>query len=208
MKKIFSVAVITVLSVFFASCGFVKSSETPMEKIQQTLNSMEGYYCTANLTRFSKDSEKKFGIKQYYKMSGEYRMEMTSPDDVAGNYTVYDGKTVCQYNPRVEGKIIKDVPENKARNELFLGCFIKNYMQSEEVSIAVSKTDESRCTVLEAVIPGENKFTSTEKLWIDNETITPVKLVIYDSEGKEKYVVEYNEFQFNPDFEDGIFNIN
>ena len=81
-------------------------------------------------------------------------------------------------------------------------------MQSEEVSIAVSKTDESRCTVLEAVIPGENKFTSTEKLWIDNETITPVKLVIYDSEGKEKYVVEYNEFQFNPDFEDGIFNIN
>ena len=37
MKKIFSVAVITVLSVIFASCGFVKSSETPMEKIQQTL---------------------------------------------------------------------------------------------------------------------------------------------------------------------------
>lgn len=55
-----------------------------MEKIQERLNSFSAYYCTADLTRYSeKMAESKYGIKQYYKMSGEYRMEMTSPDEVA-----------------------------------------------------------------------------------------------------------------------------
>ena len=80
-------------------------------------------------------------------------------------------------------------------------------MNSEGVSLAVSNIGESRCTVLEAVIPGDNKFTSTEKLWIDNETLNPVKLVIYDADGKEKYIIEYNEFQFDPEFEENIFSV-
>lgn len=60
---------------------------------------------------------------------------------------------------------------------------------------------------MEAVIPGDNKFTATEKLWIDNETLNPVKLVIYDSNGGEKYVIEYNDFQYDPQFEDPIFSV-
>ncbi len=206
MKKAIHFLIIPLVMFTLCACGVAKN-ETPMEKIQQMLNGMQGYYCTADLTRFSDKGEAKFGIKQYYKISGEYRMEMVSPDEVAGNFTVYDGKTVCQFNPRVNGKMVKDVPENKARNELFLGNFVKNYMNSEEVSIAVSTVDESRCTVLEAVIPGDNKFTATEKLWIDNETLEPVKLVIYTSEGKEKYIIEYNEFSYNPQFEQNIFSI-
>ena len=208
MKRIIHfLSIIPLAALLLCSCALPQKSDVPMENIQERLNSFSSYYCTADLTRYSEKGESKYGIKQYYKMSGEYRMEMTSPDEVAGNFTVYDGKTICQYNPRVKGKIVKDVPENQARNELFLGCFVKNYMNSEEVSIAVSSIDESRCTVLEAVIPGDNKFTATEKLWIDNETLNPVKLVIYDSDGGEKYAIEYNEFQYDPQFEDDIFSI-
>ncbi|MCJ7855515.1 hypothetical protein MUJ63_04280 [Lachnospiraceae bacterium NSJ-143] len=208
MKKAINLLVLIPAFVFLlCGCFSPGKADTPMEKIQERLNSMQGYYCTADLTRFSSKGESKFGVKQYFKMTGQYRMEMVSPDEVAGNFTVYDGKTICQYNPRVKGKIVQDVPENKARNELFLGQFVKNYMNSEGVSLAVSNIGESRCTVLEAVIPGDNKFTSTEKLWIDNETLNPVKLVIYDADGKEKYIIEYNEFQFDPEFEENIFSV-
>ena len=67
--------------------------------------------------------------------------------------------------------------------------------------------DESKCTVIEAVIPGGNKYTSSEKLWIDNETIKPVKLVIYDREEQEKYILEFSEFEYNAEFEEGTFDI-
>jgi len=208
MKKWIKIVLIGIfLAIFLLSCRIFRKEETPMQKIQSVLNGMNSYYCSADLTRFSQNGEAKFGIKQYYKITGEYRLEMISPDEVSGNYTVYDGNSVCQYNPRVKEKVFRDIPENKARNELFLGNFVKNYMQSEEVSVSVAKIDESRCTVLEAVIPGDNKFTSTEKLWIDNESLKPVKLVIYDNLGNEKYIIEYKEFVYNPDIDDSLFSI-
>ena len=60
--------------------------------------------------------------------------------------------------------------------------------------------------MLEAVIPGNNKYTSTEKLWIDNDTLDPVRLTIYDTEGKERYIIDYDKFEYNCDIEEGTFD--
>ena len=69
-----------------------------MEAIQKQLMEMEGYSCTAELTRTSNKGQNTYGTKQYYKSTGEYRMELTSPESAAGNYTVFYGQQVCQYN--------------------------------------------------------------------------------------------------------------
>jgi len=204
MKKIvFTVMALACL--LFTSCG--RTEQSVMEKIQKRLNDMESYRCTATLTRITNKGENTYGIEQYYKMSGEYKLIITSPDKLKGNYTVYDGESVCQFSASAGGKVVADAPESQARNELFLGSFIKNYLQSEEVSVDVAVMDESRCTVLEAVIPGNNKYTSTEKLWIDNETLDPVRLAIYDLDGKERYIIDYDTFEYNCAFEEGTFYI-
>ncbi len=189
-------------------CGCSLKGESGMEKIQSRLNSMESYKAKAQMTRITNKGESVYGIEQFYKMSGEYKLVITEPENLKGNFTIFDGKSVCQYSASAGGRVVTDVPESQARNELFLGCFIKNYFQSEEVSVDVSVMDESRCTVLEAVIPGGNKFMATEKLWIDNETLDPVRLAIYDLEGKERYIIDYDEFEYNCDFEEGTFDIN
>ena len=59
--------------------------------------------------------------------------------------------------------------------------------------------------MLEAVVPGGNKYIATEKLWVDNETLMPLKFVIYDEQGNERYVITYNEFEYNPKIEDSVF---
>lgn len=206
-KIITAVLLITVVTCSLGGCKKEEKSMSTMEKIQKQLNEMESYECSATLKRTSNKGENTYETKQYFKMTGEYKLELTQPDSVAGNYTIFDGKSICQFNPRVGGKVIIDVPESQPRNELFLGQFIKNYMQSEEVSIDVAKMDEGKCTVLEAVIPGNNKYLATEKLWIDNETIKPVQFIIYDSDGKERYVVNYNEFEYDVKFADDLFAI-
>ena len=126
---------------------------------------------------------------------------------MAGNFTVYDGASIYQYNPRVDGKVIANVPASQSRNELFLGQFVKNYMQSEGVAIETAALDESVCTVLEAVIPGGNKYLATEKLWVNNETLKPEKFVIYDENGVERYVLTFTEFEYKDDFDESIFRI-
>ena len=207
MKVFKSFILIVFLITVFSGCSIKKDEVSTMEKIQNQLKNMESYQCTGTLTRISNKSENVYEIKQYYKSTGEYKLEMLAPEDVAGNYTVYNGESVFQYNPRIQGKVIQGVPKSQMRNELFLGCFIKNYFQSEDVTVETGNMDIQTSTVLEAVIPGENKYTATEKLWIDEETLKPLKLVIYDTEGKERYIIEYKDFEYNIDIDENIFKI-
>lgn len=206
MKLLKCIAFFIVSALLFVGCGNSEEVST-MEKIQNQLKNMESYECTGTLTRISNKGQNVYDIKQYYKSTGEYRLELLSPDDVAGNYTVFDGTSIFQHNPRVQGKYIKNVPQSQMRNELFLGSFAKNYFQSEDVSIETASMETGTTTVIEAVIPGENKYTATEKLWINDETIKPVKLVIYDVEGNERYIVEYKDFEYNCDIDDSLFKI-
>lgn len=206
MKKGILILAALLATIGFAGCAS-KEPETEMEKIQKQLNEMEGYQCSLTMKRISNKGENTYEAKQYYQSTGEYRMELTAPETVAGNYTVYDGKQVCQYNPRVAGMIVKDVPPSQQRNELFLGQFVKNYMQSEGVSVDAVAMDKSKCTVLEAVIPGNDEKLATEKLWVDNETLCPVQFVLYDIDGNERYVIEYHEFEYNPKLDPSLFVI-
>jgi len=206
MKKILSFLLSFSLLFTIAACSR-KEPMTELEAIQKQLAEMDGYTCTATLIRKSHRGEQTYETKQYYRSTGEYRLELTAPENVAGNYTVFDGERICQYNPRLDSSIIKDVPASQHRNELFLGQFIANYMQSEGVSVEAAALDESKCIVLEAVIPGNDSDLSTEKLWVDRETLLPVRFVIYNTDGDERYRMDYTSFAFNPQFDDTLFSI-
>ena len=206
MKKYLSLFLSFSLLFTIAAC----SREEPLselESIQKHLAEMEGYTCTATLTRTNERGEQTYETKQYCKSTGEYRLELTAPENVAGNYTVFDGERICQYNPRLDSSIIRDIPESQHRNELFLSQFIQNYMQSEGVSVETAALDESRCIVLEAIIPGNDAALASEKLWVDRESLLPVRFVIYDAEGEERYSMDYSSFEFDPQFDDPLFTI-
>lgn len=206
MKKLLSLF----LSLALLCCVVACQREEPLtelEAIQKQLAEMDGYACTATLTRTSNKGEKTYETKQYYKSTGEYRLELTAPEAVAGNYTIFDGERICQYNPKLDSSIIKEVPASQHRNELFLGQFLQNYMQSEGVSVESAALDESRCVVLEAVIPGTDSALSTETLWVDRETLLPVRFVIFDADGQERYRMDYHEFVFNSQFDEQLFTI-
>lgn len=206
MKKYLSLFLSFSLLFTIAAC----SREEPLselEAIQKQLAEMEGYTCTATLTRTNDRGEQTYETKQYCKSTGEYRLELTAPENVAGNYTVFDGERICQYNPRLDSSIIRDIPESQHRNELFLSQFIQNYMQSEGVSVETAALDESRCIVLEAIIPGNDAALASEKLWVDRESLLPVRFVIYDAEGEERYSMDYSSFEFDPQFDDALFTI-
>lgn len=205
MKKIFAFGVIFAL-IFSSGCSLKKL--TPMEEVQKNLLEMENYKCEAELVRISNKGEEKYDIAQYYKNTGQYRLEILSPESIAGNYTVYDGENIYQYNKMMDSRIISDSPKESHNNELFLGSFIKNYMDSEDVAVATGSFDASQCLILEAVIPGPNRYLSSEKLWIDENTLKPVKFIIYDSDGNERYILTYTEFEYNTQIDDNLFIVN
>ena len=195
MKKVFLLLMLTACS----------QGRTAYPTIQEKLTSMESYKTDAALTYISDKGETKYSTSQIADKSGRYRIETSQPEDI-GNIVMYDGKMVWQYDPNLENnKISVNPPDKAARREIIIFSFLENYVKSKDVSLGVASLDESLCTVLEAKIPGDNRLLSTEKLWVDNETQNPVRLVIYDSENKERIVAEFTNFEYNYPIDDNTF---
>ncbi len=201
MKKI----IILLMTMLLCSCS---QGKTAYPTIQEKLTSMESYKTDARLTYISDKGETVYSAVQTAAKDGRYRIETSQPEDYKGNIVMYDGKMVWQYNPQLENnKISVNPPDKASRREIILFSFLENYVKSSDVSLGVASLDESLCTVLEARIPGDNAFMSTEKLWVDNKTQDPVKLVIYDSENKERIVAEFTNFEYNYSIDDNTFTL-
>lgn len=177
--------------------------------IQDKLMAMESYSTDCKLTYISNKGETVYETKQIAVQDGRYRIETQKPDEYKNNIVMFDGKMVWQYNPNLENnKISVNPPDKAARREILIFSFMENYVKSKDVGVETANLDESRCTVLEAKLAGNNKLLSSEKLWIDNETQTPLQLVIYDENNKERIVAEFSNFVYNCSLDEKDFKIN
>jgi outer membrane lipoprotein-sorting protein len=134
-------------------------------------------------------------------------VEVVGPERVAGNVTCFDGTQIIQYNKRVNGRVTVLSAETRERSEIFLTSFVMNFLTVKEVAIHVTNMDEGAFTVLEAVIPGEHPYLATQKLWLNNETMLPVKMVIYDPGGSERVIITFNKFEYNVALDDSLFAV-
>ena len=189
-----------------SGCG-AKEDPNAYEKIHSQLLQMETYEAMATVAFVSNKDTHEYETLQQCKTTGEYRVEVTGPEKVAGNVTIFDGKMIYQFNERTSGKMSVGATEAPERAEIFLTSFVKNYIKSQEVSVSVANMDDGTCTVLEAEIPGGHPYLRTEKLWVDNKTYKPVKLVIYDPDGGERILVTYRSFEYNKVLDDSLFKV-
>jgi len=177
------------------------------ERVQRMLMEMETYRAIATVEYRSNKGTNSYETIQHARISGEYRVEVTAPEHVAGSVTTSNGEQIFQFNSRVNGSVNLMVREAPERSEIFLTSFIKNYLQSEEISVSVSDMEEGVRTVLEAIVPGEHPYLSTARLWVDNDTLVPVRLVIFDRDGAERIIVTYHVFEKNMPLNDALFTL-
>jgi len=191
-----------------AGIGATKAdSQNTYQKMQAIFTNVRSYACEATVEYKSNKGSNVYDTTQKCKTTGEYRVEVVGPDNVSGNVTLSDGKTIYQYNKRISGKISVATKESQERSEIFFTSFIKNYLKSAETSMSAAKVEGDPCTVFEALIPGTHPYLASEKLWIDNQTLKPVKLIIYDPQGSERIIVTYKTFDYNVEIDDSEFKV-
>lgn len=201
MKRLFLFLCIMILT------GCTKANNS-YPTIQDKLMAMESYSADCKITYISNKGETVYETKQFACRDGRYRIETAKPDEYKNNVVLYDGKMVWQYNPNLKDNPISvNPPDKAARREILLFSFIENYVKSKDVGVETLALDESQCTVLEAKLAGGNKLLSSEKLWVDNESQTPLKLVVYDENNKERIVAELSNFVYNCNLDENIFQI-
>jgi outer membrane lipoprotein-sorting protein len=177
--------------------------------VQEKLTAMKSYKTNAEITYISNKSENTFSMVQRATGEGLYRLDTTAPEEFNGSVILFDGKMLWQYNPvSPENKVKVSASDKSERTELLLFSFIKNFNTATGTTAEVVKTESrGKYTVLEAELPEKSQFLTTERLWINNDTTLPEKLVIYNAEGKEKIVELFSDFEYNYAMEENIFSL-
>lgn len=200
MKRLF------LFIVFILTLTSCSSKQEQYPTIQDKLSNMESYKTNAQITYISAKGATVYDAVIYAKRDKRYRIEINSPEDYRGNVVMYDGKLVWQYNPRLQdNKISANPPDKASRREIILFSFLENYAKSMETTVSAGSIDKAKTTVLEAKLPSSSKLLQSEKLFVDNETMLPLRLVIYDSGNNEKIVANFSDFKYNQKIEDSIF---
>ena len=180
---------------------------TIYQQIHQNLSELQTYRARATVEYISNRGTNTYETIQHGRITGEYRIEVTGPENVVGNITSFDGQHIYQFSTRINGRVTILSRETQERSEIFLTSFIKNWLASQESSVTAANMDEGQFTILEATIPGNHPYLAIQKLWISNETLLPVKMVIYDPSGSERVIVTYHSFEYNVELEDALFSI-
>jgi len=214
MRRIFLAVIMAFVLLFATACGTQglrgpanEEEINTFEQILLKLTEMQDFRAIATVEYHSNKGINVYETVQHARITGEYRVEVTAPENVAGSVTASDGRQIFQFNSRVNGRVSLQVNETPERSEIFLTSFVRNYLQCDEISVSVADMEQGLRTVLEATVPGGHPYLAISRLWVDNETLLPVKLVVFDQDDAVRIVVTYHVFEFNVTLDDGLFSL-
>lgn len=193
MKKKWTVLLIIIFGVFMIFIGCQKRESTKEEMyagFQNKISEMRSYSCKAEVEVIGNKSPQTYIMTHNYKKPNYYKVEVVSPDYLKGKTMEYKENKILIKNPEIDDVV--ELPNVGTNSQyLFIGDFIKNYLQNEEVEINISKDS----LIIETLIPGEDKYFNKQVLYLDIKTKSPVKMEILDEKGSIIFKVKYSEFR-------------
>ncbi len=215
MKKvIFSICVMC-FCLFLYGCE--KQNEEPIkeevnktEEVIKLVNEFKGFSAKTKVTYYFNNNgtttENTFEMLQDGVIDGRYKIELTAPEGVVGNITLFDGKSIYHSNAKRSNQTYVSANEYNERVEILLTSFINNYKNVNNEYSKIGELTNGEYIVLEGVVNGSNTYFAKEQLILNGSTYKPLKLNIYTSTGEKFVEVEYLEFTYNPTFDDTYFS--
>ena len=195
MKNKWRVLLMTTLSIIVLCNVGCERKEYTKEEIYEDFNKqiskITSYTCTAKVEAIGNKENTTYIFKHTYRKPDYYKLEIKSPKNLQGKTIEYKGDKVFVYNPDINDNVeLKNI--NKDSHYLFVGDFIKNYMQNESVVLEATQTELK----IELEIPGDNKYFNKQILYVNNKTRNPNKMEVLDNEGNPIFMVTYEDFKY------------
>ena len=194
MKKKWALLVVVMISILGIFIGCQKRESTKEEvytEFQKKISSMKSYKCKAEIEVIGNKSAQNYTFIHTYNKPDNYKLEVVSPNHLKGKTIEYKNNKIIVKNPDIDDTV--ELP-NKGKNNqyMFIGDFIKNSLQNEEINIKLSKEK----LILETYIPGEDEYFNKQVLYVSTETKIPEKMEILDVKGDTRFTVNYKDFEY------------
>ncbi|MBQ8526029.1 MAG: hypothetical protein IJ460_04865 [Clostridia bacterium] len=184
MSRLGVIAIALALMTNLCSCG--NSAENMHERIHSKFYTMPSYTAQCQMTVNSNKTSNKYDFTCTYDNAGNrYRIDYP---DLSVILTETDARII-------RGDSVINIPSDDGHMLMFVNTFFESYYAGENASIEVSSGADSGFTVLETELISPTKFGHSMKLWINNKTMAPRTMKVYDEEGKETIAVAFEGFE-------------
>ena len=75
--------------------------------------------------------------------------------------------------------------------------FIHNYLNAEDIKKDKGTLEGKDVIIVEIDMPGDYKYMAREKIWFDQQTLSPIKIEIVDFEENRAIQVAFSNFKPN-----------
>lgn len=168
---------------------------------------MESYQCRVEISSIGNKGPQKYVMKQWFKKPNMYKLEVVYPENLKGKVTVSNGNKTWIYHPAIEQTWAMQNFDNSEEQNMFLGYFVKNCLNSEAVQMSKKTVGKEEYLVIDTNIPSQHIYFSKERLWLHIDSMTPFMLQTFDSQNQMRLEVKYYEFEYNPKLEDQFFQL-
>lgn len=177
------------------------------EKIHRYYNKMESYSARVVLTVKGNRGDNVYEIEQKVSQDNKMCSSVLSPDNVKGIQTIKNGdKVKVIYNGKEKYEL--DSEASSELNLSYVNNFFSLYYRSEETSVSVNANiEKGGTTLLETDLTDKTTRTQKASMLIDNETLAPKNITVYDMGGNVVFIAEFVEFKYNDKIDDKIFEI-
>ena len=200
MKKLLMLlGMIIFLASIISGCESEKRDPNTAIDLLKSLNS---YTCDIKMEIKNDKQTLNYNLIEYYKSGIGFRLDLEKErvflfkDDKT---YVKDLKSGAQYI------------DNKDSDNIFKLCNLEEYISllytDENIKFSYKNENGKNFEIVGLVIPGGNKDTSCCELYLDMGKNIPERLYIYDSSGKEKIKIVFENFNPEVKLDNGIFNI-
>lgn len=205
MKAVRILLIFLIVSIFLSGCDHKTAKNA--EDVQKLLMKLKTYRCDVVFAVTNNKSTNVYKERHMYKFPDKYRIEIVEPSELSGQTTIYNGGKAVIYHPQLKTYLVTQNYNNTLEFSSFIGSFIESFKNNGGARFKLESFQDKQCYVLEIPVKGENPYRALEKIWIDAESIIPVKAEILDKDNKISAQVLYENFEENPKLEESLFQI-
>lgn len=195
MRKKWAIVILSLMAVvLIIGVGCQKRQSTKEEaykNFQKKITKMSSYKCKADIEVIGNKESQQYSLIHEYTDEDHFKLKVLQPEHIKGKTIEYKGNKIIVTNPNVNDEVVMDNVGEDSQH-LFIGDFIKNYMQGEDTEIDLKNGDLKLTTS----IPGNTKYFYKQILYINSKKNYPTKLEILDQEGNRRFEVNYSNFEY------------
>jgi outer membrane lipoprotein-sorting protein len=205
LKKGFWVLIgLQILTLLLGGCG-PETEDEIYRRVHQRLAGLKSYMCTVDVYVRGNRAPGQFRMKQWYAVPDRYRIEVLEPDQMKGKTTLFDGQRLWMYYPYIDQVFLLEGARPKGDENHFLGFFLEDMMESEQIRYYIDHVEGRKAIVLELPVKGASRYRYTQRLYVDAASCIPIMLELLDAGGQVTTKIGFVGFTFNPDIDPSLF---